>query len=139
MTNTENLTKLYYAGTKAVIFVYDITRLDTLTEADTWTKDLNLYLTEELKNDLPVQFVGNKLDRVDRSFEYLMNLEPGTEDPQAEYVTPAQAKGFTEKEGFLPPLECSAKLGEGVEEVFLKVAKQLAGHKEKKKSWCSVL
>jgi len=139
MTSTENLTRQYYTGTKAVIFVYDITRLDTLFEADTWTKDISLYLTEELNNGLPVQFVGNKLDQVKRSYENLMDLEQGEADPQAEFATLAQARGFTERAEFLSPLECSAKSGEGVEQVFLRIAQELAGHKEKKKTWCSVL
>ena len=139
MANTENITRRYYAGTKAVIFVYDITRLETLFEADSWTRDINLYLNDELKKGLTVQFVGNKLDKVKRNLEYLMELDDGEEDPQAEFVTQAQAKGYTDRAGFLPPLECSSKTGEGVEAVFNKIAKELAGQHEKKHHWCSVL
>ncbi len=140
MANTENMTRRYYQGTKAVIFIYDITCLETLFEADSWTRDLNLYLTEEIKAGMPVQFVGNKLDKVKRNLEYLMELEEGQEDPQAEYVTLAQAKGYTEREGFLPPMQCSAKTGEGVDAVFHKIAAEIIGHKEKSSNWsCSVL
>lgn len=137
MANNELLTRRYYADTKAVIFVYDITRSDTLLlEADSWIRDFRLYLHEQLLRGLPVQFVGNKLDKVKHN-DFFLNLKEGN-NPQEEFITLQQAKGYTEKEGFLPPLECSAKTGEGVANIFQRIASRLAGHSDEKQGWCAI-
>lgn len=42
---------------------------DTWTDVDYWVKELNYYLLNELDAGMPVLFVGNKKDLVDRRDE----------------------------------------------------------------------
>jgi small GTP-binding protein len=53
-----SLTKIFMKGAKIVIFVYDITRLDTFEQLDFWLES-----TKEVLGDKPVLgIVGNKSD-----------------------------------------------------------------------------
>lgn len=66
------MTKQFYSGTNAVVYVYDVTNEQSLFDADTWLKDLEIYLTQDLQNGIPILFVGNKSDlinEVQRSHE----------------------------------------------------------------------
>ena len=58
------MTKQFYSGTNAVIYVYDVTNDQSLFDADTWLKDLEIYLTHDLHNGIPILFVGNKSDKI---------------------------------------------------------------------------
>ena len=58
------MTKQFYSGTNAIIYVYDVTSEQSLFDADTWLKDLEIYLTQDLQNGIPILFVGNKSDRI---------------------------------------------------------------------------
>ena len=54
----QNIRQMYYAGSQALIFVFDLTRLDSLN-------NIKLWVDEVLKNDiksLPVLLIGNKVD-----------------------------------------------------------------------------
>ena len=55
------MTKQFYSGTNAVIYVYDVTNDRSLYDADVWLKDLEIYLTQDLHNGIPILFVRNKL------------------------------------------------------------------------------
>ena len=127
-------------NTEAVIFVYDITNPKTLLDSEIWIRDLRIYLNEELSKGLPVLFVGNKLDKVNRDIDHLISIEQGSDDPQAQFVTLNQTRAITDREGFLRPLECSALTGEGVNQVFECIASVLlTGHIGKCKSWCTLI
>ena len=58
------MTKQFYSGTNAVIYVYDVTNEQSLFDADTWLKDLEIYLTQDLQNGIPILFMGNKCDQI---------------------------------------------------------------------------
>ena len=58
------MTKQFYSGTHAVIYVYDVTNDQSLYDADVWLKDLEIYLTQDLHNGIPILFVGNKADKI---------------------------------------------------------------------------
>ena len=58
------MTKQFYSGTNAVIYVYDVTNEQSLFDADTWLKDMEIYLTQDLQNGIPILFVGNKSDEI---------------------------------------------------------------------------
>ena len=138
MASSDILTRHYYADTKAVIFVYDITRAETLFEAESWIRDLKLYLNEELLKGLPILFVGNKVDKMMHQEDQFLKLED-EDKSQEEFVTLQQAKGYTQKEGFLDALECSAKTGVGVANIFQRIASVLAGQNDDKKlRWCNI-
>lgn len=123
--------------------MYDVTRQETLFEAESWIKDLRIYLNEQISNGLPVLFVGNMIDQVDRDqqdYNDLVESDEGQEDRnrRAEYVTLKQVRTITDREGFLRPMECSAFTGEGVNLVFQKIASVLAGQNITKKKWCTL-
>jgi GTPase SAR1 family protein len=55
------MTKQFYSSTSAVIYVYNVTNDRSL---DDWLKDLEIYLTQDLHNSIPILFVGNKADKI---------------------------------------------------------------------------
>ena len=52
-----------------VVCYHGYTQDDTWTDVDYWVKELNYYLLNELDAGMPVLFVGNKRDLVDRRDE----------------------------------------------------------------------
>ncbi len=129
------MTRKYYSDTKAVVFVYDITNPNSLFEAESWIKDLKLYLNEELSVGLPILFVGNKSDEISNDPDQLIAQEEGGEDNQ---VTLKQARVITDREGFMRPMECSARTGEGVDKVFQRIANEVGGSGSGDR-WCKYL
>ena len=63
------MTKQFYSSTSAVIYVYDVMNDRSLFDADVWLKDLEIYLTQDLHNSIPILFVGNKVDLVPAGHE----------------------------------------------------------------------
>ena len=124
------VTRKYYEDAEAVIFVYDVTNPDTLSDSQTWIKDIRFYLNEKLsRSNFPVLFVGNKRDLV-KDMDFIVPPEgEGQEREEPEYVTLKQARSHTERERFLKPMECSACTGSGVKEIFERIAKELIGEK----------
>lgn len=137
---TDLATRGYYADTHAIIFVYDITNPETLFDSATWIKDIKIYLNERLTQGLPVIFAGNKKDLVKEVYTEIENFEGGPEPLGQEYATLKQAKNIL-KDNFPSKLhaeaiECSARTGLHVDDVFKTVARRLAGEKPHK--WCEL-
>jgi GTPase SAR1 family protein len=65
----QSITNRFYAETKAVVIVYDIVNEESWSDVDFWVRELNYYLPAELDNGIPVLFVGNKRDLVDKRDE----------------------------------------------------------------------
>lgn len=88
------MTKQFYSGTHAVIYVYDVTNDQSLFDADTWLKDLEIYLTQDLHNGIPILFVGNKSDRIPEV------QEQRVQQPSPSGLTTAQLakKGINEQD-----------------------------------------
>ena len=88
------MTKQFYSGTNAVIYVYDVTNDQSLFDADTWLKDLEIYLTQDLHNGIPILFVGNKSDKIPEVQEQRVN------QPSPSGLTTAQLakKGINEQD-----------------------------------------
>ncbi len=100
-----SVTKMYYQDVNGVILVYDLTSRSTLNSLQFWFDDLELNGTKAEKRML----VGNKLD-----------LEKAREVPQID-----GKKLATEQN--MDWVECSAKTGEGVADLFhLLIDKMLA-------------
>uniref|UniRef100_A0A0K0EUG8 Ras-related protein Rab-14 n=2 Tax=Strongyloides TaxID=6247 RepID=A0A0K0EUG8_STRVS len=97
------VTRSYYRGAAGAIMVYDVTRRTTFNHLSSWLQD-----ARNLTNPNTVIFlIGNKSDL----------------DEQRE-VTFDEGKQFSEENG-LTFLECSAKTGSNVEEVFLSTANKI--------------
>ncbi|XP_077997926.1 ras-related protein Rab-5A-like [Glandiceps talaboti] len=97
-----SLTKLYFRGAKAAIVVYDVTKEDSLTSANSWIEELERQATA----DMVIALVGNKADLIDRRLIKNKNAQ-----------TLANSKD-------LIFMEVSAKTGMNVNELFLALAKK---------------
>uniref|UniRef100_A0A0N4ZTL3 Ras-related protein Rab-14 n=1 Tax=Parastrongyloides trichosuri TaxID=131310 RepID=A0A0N4ZTL3_PARTI len=97
------VTRSYYRGAAGAIMVYDVTRRSTFNHLSSWLQD-----AKNLTNPNTVIFlIGNKCD-----------LEEQRE------VTYEEGQQFAEENG-LTFLECSAKTGSNVEDVFLDTARKI--------------
>ena len=84
----QSITNRFYAESKAVMVVYDVVNVsgwlargrckcvsecceqeDSWTDVDFWVKELHYYLLNELEVGMPVLFVGNKKDLVNKRDE----------------------------------------------------------------------
>ncbi|XP_069841306.1 ras-related protein Rab-17 isoform X1 [Dendropsophus ebraccatus] len=100
----QSLCHIYYRGANAALLVYDITSKETLSRAQFWLQELQKYA---LNGDMVIALVGNKSDLQD------YRTVP-SEDAQA----------FAKMNQLLF-METSAKTGNGVKEIFDKVASEL--------------
>lgn len=94
-----SLAPMYYRGADAVVFVYDVTSRSSFVRVREWEKEVGAV---EVK-----VFVGNKTDL------------PGREVERDEGAKYAEGKGHF--------FEASAKTGDGVHDVFRKVAECAEG------------
>ena len=92
------LLPVYAHGSAAAIFMYDITRYVTLQKADNWVSIFKEGLDDK---DIPILLVGAKLD-----------LESNRGTPKSD------SEVFSKDHGFFNYIECSAKTGENIEEIF---------------------
>ena len=95
----------YLIGSKGCIFMYDITRYSSLRNVKEWM-DVFDKGTQQRNKDIPIIMVGGKLD--------LQSKRVVSKDDAIDVVR---------KYNFLDYIECSAKTGENVEEIFLKIAR----------------
>ncbi len=86
------MTKQFYSGTSAVIYVYDVTNDRSLYDADVWLKDLEIYLTQDLHNGIPILFIGNKADKIPAGHSGTATLTHGSH-----HGTASKEKGSTNK------------------------------------------
>ncbi|MHA1563139.1 MAG: hypothetical protein ACTSPA_13560 [Promethearchaeota archaeon] len=93
----------YVAGARGALLLYDMTRLRTLDGLDEWVKIVRTH-----DPDLPILFVGTKLDRV--------------EDIT---VSDDYAKEFLEPLNMFEHMKISSKNGVGVEQAFKKITRKV--------------
>ena len=93
----------YVAGARGALLLYDMTRLRTLDGLDEWVKIVRTH-----DPDLPILFVGTKLDRV--------------EDIT---VSDDYAKEFLEPLNMFDHMKISSKDGTGVEQAFKKITRKV--------------
>lgn len=97
-----SLRKRYYTGAHGAIIVYDITRRESFEHIEKWIDEIS-----EKCKDIPFIIVGNKTDLDDKR-------EVKKKDAENQWLE----KGYT-------VLESSAKLGEGVDDIYTMIAQQV--------------
>ena len=100
----------FYSGSKGSLIVFDLTRYNTFTNIHKWLEELY----KNIKPVIPTVPMGNKVDLKD-------SREVGHEiavNYQKELSKWYEAKGGFE----VPYFETSAKIGDNVENVFIKLA-----------------
>uniref|UniRef100_A0A336KN28 Ras-related protein Rab-21 n=1 Tax=Culicoides sonorensis TaxID=179676 RepID=A0A336KN28_CULSO len=94
---------IYYRGSNGAILVYDITDEESFQKVKSWVKELK----KMLGNDITLAIAGNKIDLAkDRQI---------TLETAEEYANAVGAKHY----------ETSAKLNEGVDDLFLSLANDM--------------
>ena len=110
MERTRSLTSNYYRNSHAVLFVYAIDDMYSLTVLKNWVEDVNKDASAALK-----VLVGNKTDLADEGAQ----------------IDRPQAETFRKNCGLNSLYEVSAKTGAGVKEMFDDIAKMLVRSKSK--------
>lgn len=124
----QSITNRFYSDTQAVVIVYDITADESLHDIDFWVREVQYYLLRELEDGMPIMFVGNKKDLVQKRGD-----NPGYKDEAKEStVMFRQVQELSNSNGYLRPLECSAKSGENVQRIFNTIAHELVKRKHLK-------
>ncbi|KAL0227739.1 hypothetical protein RCL1_003882 [Eukaryota sp. TZLM3-RCL] len=98
-----SITRSYYRNSAGAFLLFDLTRRETFLSLPTWIEDIKSHAT----TDLSIILIGNKSDQEDKR--------------QTPYV---EAQQFAEKHG-LVYLETSARLGNNVDNAFMKLAKSI--------------
>ena len=96
------LRKRYYTGAHGAVIVFDITRKESFDHIENWIKEV-----EEKCPDIPIIIVGNKTDLEEERAVTLKEAEEKW-----------GAKNYT-------VLESSARLGDGVSDIYSIIAKQV--------------
>ncbi|WPK26849.1 hypothetical protein PUMCH_004213 [Australozyma saopauloensis] len=108
----KSLAPMYYRNANAALCVYDITSKASFAKAQDWIKELNRQAPE----GIVVALVGNKADLVDERQVDEADVESYLQDLRAQ-------RG--ESAGDVIHLECSAKSGDGVLDIFNSIAQAL--------------
>ncbi len=101
----------YIRGANSGLFMFDITRYSSLKNVDEWIEALK----EGIKDPLPIILVGGKND-----------LE------ENRIIEKETAEEVVKRFDFLDYIECSAKTGYNVEEIFFRIAKLMKDNVDKK-------
>lgn len=120
----QSITNRFYSDTQAVIIVYDITSDETLHDIDFWVREVQYYLLREIEEGMPIMFVGNKKDLVEKCDN------PGYRDEGKGSISVfRQVQEISNANGYLRPLECSAKSGANVQRIFSTIGHELVRRK----------
>ncbi|KAI6239825.1 Rho-1 [Aphelenchoides fujianensis] len=119
------------ANTDVILVCFSIDSPDSLVNVkEKWAPEARAHFGP----DVPMILVGNKKDlRTDP--QTIRDLDRNKQEP----VKTEQAKAIAERIGAFAYLECSAKIGEGIREVFEKATQAALQQKKKKKKPCSIL
>ncbi len=94
----------YCLGSSGVLFLYDLTRPETLLTLENWTQ-----IVRERNGNIPIYLIGNKLDLI-----------------KSREVTKEMGLKTLEEHDYLSDyIEVSAKTGENVEEVFQLITQKM--------------
>ena len=96
----KSLAPMYYRNAHAAVVVYDLTSQASLLKAKAWIAEL----ARQADPGIVICLAGNKLDLA----------------PTQRQVSLEEAQKYAEEEGLLW-IECSAKSGEGVDQLFLSI------------------
>ncbi|CAD6958481.1 unnamed protein product [Tilletia controversa] len=138
-----SLAPMYYRNAQASAVVYDVTKASSFEKAKSWVKELQ----RQANPNIVIALVGNKIDLLSSSSSSSSAASlPATagddeeEDDETATATPdgpgedaggavravpkAEAKAYADELGLLF-FETSAKTGEGVQELFTAIAKNI--------------
>jgi len=109
-----SLAPMYYRGAQAAIVVYDVTSQESFARAQKWVSELR----DQASKDIVIALSGNKVD--------LCNEESGEgEDKSSRRAVEREDAMAYATENKLIFFETSAKTGEMVQDLFLKIAQDL--------------
>ncbi len=92
----------FYKSAKGIIYVFDLTRKDTLERLKNWKEEI-----EGQIGNCPSVLVGNKTDLI---------------NPQAQIILKEEIKNYCQNLGTRAYFETSAKLGTNIDDVFYRLA-----------------
>jgi small GTP-binding protein len=92
----------FYKSAKGIIYVFDLTRKDTLERLKNWKEEI-----EGQIGNCPSVLVGNKTDLI---------------NPQAQIIMKEEIKKYCQNLGTRAYFETSAKLGINIDDVFYRLA-----------------
>ena len=125
----DRLRPLSYPDTDVILMCYSIDNPDSLQNiSEVWTPEVRHFCPT-----VPIVLVGNKTD-LRKDEETVRELAKANEEP----IRTDEGKAMAERIGAYAFHECSAKLNEGVREVF-ETATRAALQGKKKKKRCSIL
>ncbi len=126
----DRLRPLSYPDTDVILMCFSIDSPDSLENIpEKWTPEVRHFCPT-----VPIVLVGNKKDL---RFEETTRRELAKS--KQEPVKTDEGRAMADKIGAYEYLECSAKLNEGVREVFETATKAALATKKKKKTKCSLL
>ncbi|PVG00919.1 putative GTP-binding protein ypt5 [Serendipita vermifera] len=99
----KSLAPMYYRNANCAVVVYDITQSASLEKARSWIRELQ----RQADPSIIIALCGNKTDLAARR-----------------QVTQEEAQKYAQEEGLMW-CEASAKTGEGVQDIFMAIAKKL--------------
>ena len=102
--NVRSITRAYYKNSVCAMVVYDITSRDSFEHVQNWLQDIK----DQSPKTVLIVLIGNKIDLEENR---VVSYDEGSE--------------FAIKNGLIFE-ETSAKTGQGIEEVFLKSAKEIS-------------
>lgn len=100
----KSITKIFYRGAHCIFLAYDITRLETFNNLNTWYNEV----MDQSEPDVILFLVGNKLDMEDKREVSLDRVEK-----------------FKREKGIHFHFETSAMTGENIEDLFIMASKIL--------------
>lgn len=126
----DRLRPLSYPDTDVILMCFSIDSPDSLENIpEKWTPEVRHFCPT-----VPIVLVGNKKDlRFDEQTRRELNKS------KQEPVKIEEGRAMSDKIGAYAFLECSAKLNEGVREVFETATRAALQSKKKRKRLCSVL
>lgn len=101
------LLPLYSKGSSGGIFMFDLTRYETLNRVENWLDTFKQGLSSEIK-DIPILLVGGKLDLKDQIM-----------------ISQKEAEIIAQRNNLSDYIECSSKTGENVELIFEALLKRI--------------
>ena len=104
MEQFRSMIKVFFNGAHAVLLVYDITRKESFDALEMWLH----MVRESAPPDVKIVLVGNKKD-----------------ETEARQVSTDMGKEYEKQNSLFDFVETSAKTGEGVIDMFKKLAKEL--------------
>lgn len=110
----QNIRQMFYAGAQGVIFVFDLTRLDSLENIKVWVNEVK-------KNGIikiPALLIGNKIDLQDEGY---MICDSDSEKKFTDFIYTV----LNNNEVLVNNIRTSAKTGFNIDQAFELLAKEI--------------